>query len=112
MGKATLSTHARCKIEIVNDVVDEKRLRMSRKSLTRLEESDKRHNDVCMSSVLCGSDAPISVFTDRSDADIYYREMADTDTWYISLFTRNTQHATSFSMNYKAFAIKIFAPFD
>ena len=51
-GKATLGTHACCKIEMVNNEFDEKRLRMSRKSVTRLEENDKRLGvaNVCMDS--------------------------------------------------------------
>ena len=40
-GKATLGTRTRCKIEMMNNVVDEERLRISRKSITSLEESDK-----------------------------------------------------------------------
>ena len=52
-GQATLSisydTHAHCNIEMANNVrgeVDEERLRISRKSTTNLEESDKRFANI------------------------------------------------------------------
>jgi len=35
---------------MANDVVDEERLRMSRKSTPRLKESDKRLTEICMGS--------------------------------------------------------------
>ena len=52
MARPLWGTNACYKIEMVNSVVNEERLKMSRKSATRLDaqldESDKRLVDVCM----------------------------------------------------------------